>query len=104
MTPEQRDSLLYEMNAQIASLNVKVERLQAHVEGFGSKLGDVRDTLSAVSSRVEDHTDRITLLDNNMINQRLWRARLSGMWIVITLVAGTAATVGMLLTKWFGGK
>lgn len=104
MTPEQRDSLLYDVSVQIAALNVKVERLQAHVEGFGAKLGDVRDTLTAVSSRVADHTDRITLLDNNMINQRLWRARLSGMWLVVTLIAGAAATVGVLLTRWFGGK
>ena len=100
--PIDEQQLLREVREAVAGITVDLARTRDHVMRQTERLSEIRDAVTAMRQRSEDHTGRILLLETETKSHSGWRSKLGGAWIgaglVITAISSLIA-LGLAIFK-----
>lgn len=101
MTEEQRDDLLLEMHGQLAGVDTAVTRLQTHIESLNGRVVALGEQFAVVRARQDEHTSRISLLEDRERSGSSWRDRAGGVVTGVVLVfTALTALASLVITLW----
>jgi hypothetical protein len=90
---DDQTELLRDVRESVAGIKVAMDHLQRSMDVHAENSSNVRDAVTALRLKIDDHATRIEKIETQVGVQGKWQTRLGGAWVGVTLIISVITTL-----------